>query len=201
VVSPFAYLLLAALKKQKLALSLQLKPVLFAALLNHFGQKGPAEIAPKRLFTYEQCTFIAQSEGIPFRMPQAHPFNPIRYLRLIVALGARQRVIDVVFDTLFNSGLDPEDDNTFQLLIDRLEVHDAAQLISSDAVKNQLRANTDAAIAAGVFGVPTIQIDERLFWGFDSLPMVKAYLAKDGSLETPAMQAARAVRLGAVGPS
>ena len=53
----------------------------------------------------------------------------------------------------------------------------------SEAVKLQLKAHTDEAIATGVFGVPTYEVDGKLFWGFDALPMLRAYLAGDAWFE------------------
>ena len=55
----------------------------------------------------------------------------------------------------------------------------------SDEVKAQLKAHTDEAIALGVFGVPTFAVDGRLFWGFDALPMLGAYLQGDPWFDGP----------------
>jgi DSBA-like thioredoxin domain len=49
-------------------------------------------------------------------------------------------------------------------------------LINADATKAKLRANSDAAVEAKLFGVPTLQIGDELFWGADALPMARAYL-------------------------
>eukprot|EP01035_Chromulina_nebulosa_P016141 gene16141-biopygen13757 len=43
--------------------------LLFAALLNHWGQKGPAEVPKKREWTYRWCTWWAQQQNIPFCIP------------------------------------------------------------------------------------------------------------------------------------
>ena len=51
------------------------------------------------------------------------------------------------------------------------------QPVAGDAVRQQLRANTDEALALGLFGVPSLVVDGRVFWGFDALPMVAAWLA------------------------
>jgi hypothetical protein len=40
----------------------------------------------------------------------------------------------------------------------------------------QLKADTDAAIAQGVFGVPSYAVDGKVFWGLDALPMLRDYL-------------------------
>jgi hypothetical protein len=53
-----------------------------------------------------------------------------------------------------------------------------------------LREGTAAAVAKGVFGVPTIEVDQRLFWGLDSLDMLGAYLRGDAWFDTPAWDAA-----------
>jgi 2-hydroxychromene-2-carboxylate isomerase len=77
-VSPYSYICLHRLKN----LDVVYKPVLFAGLLNHWGQKGPAEIPAKRQWTYRWCTWWAKELGISFRFPASHPFNPLQHLRL-----------------------------------------------------------------------------------------------------------------------
>ena len=70
------------------------KPVLFAGLLEHWGQKGPAEVPVKRRWTYRWCTWWARELGIPFRFPAAHPFNPLPHLRLALACGSKPDAVD-----------------------------------------------------------------------------------------------------------
>ena len=53
----------------------------------------------------------------------------------------------------------------------------------SAAVKTMLRSNTDQALAHGVFGVPAFCVDDKLFWGLDSLPMLRAWLQGDAWFE------------------
>lgn len=79
-VSPYSYLGLHRLKDVKPKINY--KPVLFAGLLKHWGQKGPAEIPAKRKWTYRSCDWQARKLGLPFRFPAAHPFNPLPHLRL-----------------------------------------------------------------------------------------------------------------------
>ncbi|KAG1239269.1 hypothetical protein G6F68_018674 [Rhizopus microsporus] len=56
------------------------------------------------------------------------------------------------------------------------------------AVKEQLRRNTEAAIAAGVFGVPTLAIDDELFWGNAAHPLMAAVPADPGLRLQPEWQ-------------
>jgi 2-hydroxychromene-2-carboxylate isomerase len=69
---------------------------------------------------------------------------------------------------------------------------------NGDAVRQALRDQTTAALARGIFGVPTIELDGRLFWGLDALPMLAACLRGDAWFDGPAWDAAAASRPGVV---
>ena len=84
-VSPFAYLQSEQLPTLAPRLAVRYRPVLFAGLLEAAGQKGPAEIATKRAFTYRFVVWQAKRLGIPLKFPPAHPFNPLPFLRLALA--------------------------------------------------------------------------------------------------------------------
>lgn len=197
VISPWACLMDHALRQEPLPIALERRPVLFAGLLNAFGHKGPAEIERKRRFTYELCTWTALQQGIPFLMPAAHPFNPLRYLRLILALGATPQVVSAVFDQLYTTGCDPDSKQAWQAMLDRLGVSETSLGLDAPEIKTRLKDNTASAAANGVFGVPTIIVGDRLFWGLDSLPMLRAYLRGDPGFDSAAMQAVASIRFGA----
>src|ERR1700689_1535739 len=106
VISPFAYLSFKELSRLPREIEVQFVPVLFAALLNHFGQVGNAEIEAKRQFTYRFVLWRAKSLGIAMRMPPTHPFNPLQALRLIIAAGSDRRAVATAFDAVFLHGRD-----------------------------------------------------------------------------------------------
>ena len=176
-VSPFAYLQLMQFKRLPDSLDIRYRPILFAALLGHWGQKGPAEIPAKRRHTYRQCQWRANRAGIPFRFPNVHPFNPLRALRLAIALGTEPAVIGAIFEFIFAEGRNVQDDDDWKLLVSRLELDDADTMVARQEVKDELRANTEEAISRGVFGVPTFSINGELFWGADQTDMLLDYLA------------------------
>jgi 2-hydroxychromene-2-carboxylate isomerase len=195
-ISPFAYLAWMRLAELPQDLEIRRRPVLLAGLLNHWGQKGPAEIAAKRLWTYRWCTWQAAQQAIPFRFPAAHPFNPLPYLRLAIAAGATQHAIHTIFQALWTSGADPADERLLEGLLASLNVT-RAQLTAPE-VKSALRLETQGAVERGVFGVPTLAIDDELFWGADALGFVKAYLADPGMLGASEMQRLATLPTGAV---
>lgn len=169
-VSPYAYLQWQRLKS--LDVAVRPVPILFAAVLDQLGHKGPAEIAAKRRFTYRYVQFEADRRGIPFRFPDAHPFNPLAALRLAVALEARPEAIDAIFAQVWGRGGSTED---FAELARGFGIDDVAAATARADVKSTLRANTEAAIARGVFGVPTLALGDELFWGDDATAMALAY--------------------------
>lgn len=175
VVSPYAYLQVERLDGLAADLDLVLRPVLFAGLLARWGQLGPAEIEPKRRFTYRHAIWLAERQGVPFRMPPGHPFNPLRLLRLAVALGDDLPAVRAVFRYVWAEGGDPHDERATGRLAERLGI-DPARIEDPD-VKATLRAHGERAVAAGVFGVPTLVTAGEPFWGQDAIEMVRATLA------------------------
>ena len=181
-VSPFSHICLYRLKE--LPAPPSFKPVLFAGLLNHWGQKGPAEIPAKRQWTYRWCTWWARELGIPFRFPKAHPFNPLHYLRLSIACGNRPDAVQRIFDFIWTSGEDAADPARFSALCEEVRV-DPARLAES---KDVLRKNTEEAAQRGVFGVPSFVVDGEVFWGADSIDFVKAFQADRSAVRNDEMR-------------
>jgi len=174
-VSPFAYLCLHRLKELPEDVKIDYRPVLFAGLLKHWGQRGPAELAPKRRYTYRWCHWWAQRLGIPFRFPAGHPFNPLHHLRLCIAAGATPEAIKRIFAAIWTDGGEATDPKRFDALCRELGVPEGT--LADVSVKDALRRNTEDALARGVFGVPTFEADGELFWGADAVDFLNAFLA------------------------
>ena len=167
--------------------------MLFAGLLNHWGQKGPAEIPAKRQWTYRWCTWWAGELGLPFRFPASHPFNPLQHLRLAIAAGCTAEAVRRIFDSIWVSGDDATDAARFSELCNELGV-DPARL---SEVKDILRKNTDDAAKRGVFGVPSFVVDGEVFWGADSIEFVNAFLAEPKVLRNDEMRRVDHLPVGA----
>ncbi|CAN5570191.1 2-hydroxychromene-2-carboxylate isomerase [soil metagenome] len=201
-ISPYAYLAFELLPEalRDLSYSLSYKPVLFGALLKHHGQLGPAEIAPKRDWTYRQVLWLAHSRGIPLQMPASHPFNPLPLLRLALACSPEAEpaspnryVCETIFRHVWFGGHEATDPTRLQALTGALAPQ---REVDGADVKAQLKRNTDEAMALGVFGVPAFVVDGKLFWGLDSLPMLRAYAQGDAWFDGPGWDAGASVREG-----
>ncbi|HUI62745.1 MAG TPA: 2-hydroxychromene-2-carboxylate isomerase [Steroidobacteraceae bacterium] len=194
-ISPYSYLAQQTLRQLPPGTPLQREPVLFAGMLNHWGQKGPAEIAPKRQWTYRSCLWLARKYGVPLRMPAAHPFNSLPYLRLAIAAGRSATAIETIFAALWTTGADPADPQLLAGLTRTLHV-EAAKL-ADPAVKNALREATQRAVEQGVFGVPSLVVRGQVFWGADSVDFAAAYLEDPAILENDEMRRADTLPVGA----
>jgi 2-hydroxychromene-2-carboxylate isomerase len=178
-ISPFAYLAFERLPQALEGLSIEVsyRPILFAGLLHHWGQKGPAEIEPKRAWTFRHVHWLADQQGTAIDTPAQHPFNPLALLRLLVWRG----------------GADANDPARLAALTQELAPPLAA---NDERVKQALKDATADALARGVFGVPTIEADGRLFWGLDALPMLADCLRGRPWFDGPAWGREGAPRAG-----
>lgn len=202
VISPYAYLAFEKLPQalEGLSYSVSYRPVVFGAILQHFGQLGPAEIAPKREWTYRQIQWLAHAQGVQLQMPARHPFNPIALLRLALACNTHgepgtcnRYVAETVLRHVWQGGMDAADAQRLEKLAAQLQ---PKRPIDDPSIKAQLKINTDAAISAGVFGVPMMEIDRRYFWGFDSLLMLRAYMGADAWFDSPEWSQAALLPIG-----
>ena len=199
-ISPYAWLAFEQLPKalQGISYSVTYKPLLFAGLLKYHGQLGPAEIAGKREWTYRQVMWLAQKQGITLQLPASHPFNPLALLRLAVACDARgtpnRYVCETIFRHVWQTGLEAADAQRVPALVEQLAPQ---RDVNSADVKAQLTAHSDAAIAQSVFGVPTMVVDGKLFWGLDALPMLRAFLLGEVWFDEPHWEAAAQMLSGA----
>ncbi|WP_296229051.1 2-hydroxychromene-2-carboxylate isomerase [Ralstonia sp. UBA689] len=184
LISPFAYLQLEQFDALPADIVIRPRPAVLGAILSHWGQKGPAEISPKRVFTYRHALFRAQQLGIPFRMPPAHPFNPIKALRLTIAMGGSLEAVRAVFRHIWRDGQDVSSPEGFAALCEAVGFPEGVTAVEQPAVKDALRQHTDAAIALGVFGVPTLAHNGELFWGEDATALFLQCLRSDW-LTTP----------------
>jgi 2-hydroxychromene-2-carboxylate isomerase len=127
-------------------------------------------------------------------MPARHPFNPLPLLRQALACSddgcINRYVAGTVLRHVWQGGHDALDaERLAALAADLAEQIRPGQDMHSEGPKALLRANTEAAQAVGVFGVPAFVVDGKVFWGLDSLPMLRAYLNGDAWFDGPGWNA------------
>ena len=193
-ISPFAYLQWARLGELPAGAEVRLQPVLLAGILNHWGQLGPAEIGAEAALHLPACRPGSRREpGCPSRCPPATlQFAAAAATRLGARPDARGRrpacSATCGWRGAFRSSPDPGP---------RCSRAWAGRRPGRATVKEQLRAATDAAIARGVFGVPTAALDGHLFWGYDATDMLLDYCRDPRLLDTARCAARPACRSAA----
>jgi len=192
-VSPFSYIALHRL--DEFSQTIVYRPVLFAGLLNHWGQKGPAEIPAKRRWTYRWCTWRAKELATPFRFPAEHPFTPLQHLRLAIACDCRPEAVKRIFDAVWTSGANANDEASLRALCRDLGVNPVS--LGADEIKTRLRKNTDEAAARGVFGVPSFVVNGEIFWGADAVDFARAFLEDVSVLRNDEMRRVDNLPVGA----
>ncbi len=199
-ISPFAYLAFERLPQvlEGLSVEVSYRPILFAGLLKHWGQKGPAEIEPKRAWTFRHVHWLAHTHGIPIETPAQHPFNPLALLRLLHACAPEgrtpnRRACEAVLRHVWRGGDDANEPARLAALTQELAPRFDA---NDDRVKQALKDATAQALTRGIFGVPTVDVDGRLFWGLDALSMLAGQLRGEPWFSGPAWDREGAPRIG-----
>jgi 2-hydroxychromene-2-carboxylate isomerase len=189
--SPYAYLAWLCLPEitDPRGVEIVPRPVLFAGLLNHWGQLGPAEIPPKAAHVSRDIRRFAGLRGLPLQSPRYHPFNPLPALRVSLAgvSGDNQKsAISAIFGAGWAEGCDLGDPADICAALNTAGLQGEALVAQTrnPGVKEQLRADTERAIDLGVFGIPTMVVDGELFWGLDQLHFLELYLDGDDPLKS-----------------
>jgi 2-hydroxychromene-2-carboxylate isomerase len=174
--SPYAYV--AAHRVERvLPVAPRWQPILFGAVLRATGREpwsyheGPARDVEMR-----GCVERAAALGLPLRWPRDWPKGTYSILVLRAALVAEEqgRLRDCSLEA-FRQGLGLGHDLTELSVVLEAAADaglDAAlvrERVELPEVKQRLREVTDAAVARGVVGIPTVAVGEELFWGDDRL--------------------------------
>jgi 2-hydroxychromene-2-carboxylate isomerase len=191
--SPNAYLAWTQLPKlaSRHGFTIEPMPILYAALLDANGQLGPGEQPTKGHWMSKNMLRKAALLGVPLNAPAFLPFNPLLALRvslLPLESETQHKLIDALLVAVWVRGLHVSEPAVVERVANELGLPGAALVAQAQTpeIKGQLRAQTDAAIAAGVFGVPAMMVGEELFWGYDDFPYLELFLSGQDPLDTQA---------------
>ena len=151
------------------------RPMLLGPIFAQQGWKdSPFNLYPmKGQYMVRDLERICGALDLPFKLPKPFPQNSLLCARIATALeGApRQKFAQAVYQIEFGEGRSIDDPLAAADALRRAGL-DAAVMekAQEDSVKNALRAATEEAQAAGVFGAPAfVTADGELFWGNDRL--------------------------------
>jgi 2-hydroxychromene-2-carboxylate isomerase len=185
-VSPYSYLALTHLAPfgERHGIEWDPAPVFYAALLDANHLVGPAETLAKRRYTLTDVLRAAELQGVPLVGPPAHPFRSLEALRVATVFAGHPRALELsvaLSAACWAEGRDLTDWGVLAEVVGRVgldggktEPEGLAIRASAPEVKRALQERTAAAIEAGVFGVPTFELDGELFWGHDRLDHLAA---------------------------
>lgn len=185
--SPFSYLAWRQLPSLS-GVEVELCPVPLGPLLNHWQIKGPGEVQPKREFLLKTLLRHTAREGIPFTTPKTHPFNSLYALRLAlreVAGPLQTQVVAALWEAGWVERIDMGDPEELMAALRKrsLPAEELYEKSFSREARQGLKQNLARAIEVGVFGVPSFVVDGELFWGYDSMPDLRAYLQGEDPLD------------------
>ena len=181
-VSPYAWLAFQQLPQtlEGLSVHVSYRPVLLGALLRHSSNPGPMEVPAKRLWIYRHAEWLGQHLGVPLQTPAPHPFNPLALLRLALHTSTdgsiNRYVAETVFRHVWEGGGNALDATRLQALQNTLAPQMNSAPDIAEQAKQWLRSNTETASALEMFGVPAFEVTGQVFWGLDSLPMLRDFL-------------------------
>ena len=184
--SPTTYLAWTQLEKIASAAGAQLNycPLLLGAVFQATGNSSPVTVPAKGRWMMADLTRYAQRYGVPFRFNPYFPINTLPLMRgaAAVQLHAPQQFgayLAAIFTALWVEGQNLGDLQTLAKVL-AAAGFDPEQVLAwtqEPAVKDQLRTTTEAAVAKGVFGAPSMFVGDQLFFGQDRLDFVIEALA------------------------
>ncbi len=173
--SPWAYLADALLPNALAGLSIELKPIYLRGLSSF--SSGMPYSSEKLIYIANDFVRCAQHHGVPQRPPAVFPVNGLHLLRAALAakkLGVFDQVHRAAFPAVWAQARDLKSapavlDWLAEIGQDRTAFE---REMSSDEIKERLKADTARAAERGVFGVPSFFVGDELFWGHDRLEYV-----------------------------
>jgi 2-hydroxychromene-2-carboxylate isomerase len=183
--SPTSYLAWTQLPKLAAECGAQLvwRPMLLGGVFKATGNASPVTVPAKGRWMFQDMGRWAQRHGVGLAMNPHFPINTLTLMRVAVGLQMRrpadfERYVDTVFRAMWEAPRNLGDAAVLSALLQSAGFDAEALLaLAGDAeVKARLAANTDEAVARGVFGAPTMFVGEQMFFGQDRLDFVREAL-------------------------
>lgn len=179
--SPYSYFAYHALPKiaRNKGATIVWTPVLLGGIFHATANHSPVEVPAKGKHLTVDLLRWAKHYGVGFTMNPHFPINTLALMRGAVAMQMRsdeefQRYLASIFSAMFEvpRNLNQPGEIAETLKSAGFDPAQVMELVSTPAVKEKLKANTEQAVARGVFGAPTFFVGTEMFWGQDRLVFV-----------------------------
>jgi 2-hydroxychromene-2-carboxylate isomerase len=154
-------------------------PILLGGVFKATGNASPATIPAKGRYMFEDLDRYAKRYGVPLKFNPHFPINTLMLMRAVMGMQLRhperfQAFIDCLFTALWVEGRSLDDPATVAAVLTQkgFDPNEVLALTADEEVKAALKDNTEKAVQRGVFGAPSMFIDNQLFFGQDRLDFV-----------------------------
>ena len=175
-VSPYSFLAHKEISKieKKNSIKIKYKPILLGGLHNLHGIKAPAFIPAKAKHMVRDCKLIAEKNKIRFKFNSYFPIRSLNLMRGVLVAeedNFKNYYIDNIFNSIWQDGLNMNDENIIQNVLKNLNVNPKTFLLrsTSSSIKDSLKKKTNEAYEKSIFGAPTFVSNNKIFWGQDRI--------------------------------
>jgi 2-hydroxychromene-2-carboxylate isomerase len=181
-VSPYSYLANSRVRKIGGA-NVVYRPMFLGGVMQATGNRPPGTLEIKGKYLRQDITRWAKHYGIAYNRNPKFPLDTLKALRLAIVAqheGFFDQIHEALFDASFVQQLDLDDDNVLAGIVNAVGRDEILILerIADPAIKDELKANTNEAIARGAFGAPTFFVGDEMFFGNDRFDFIKEVLSK-----------------------
>jgi 2-hydroxychromene-2-carboxylate isomerase len=183
--SPAAYLAWQRLPRicEAAGAALAYKPMLLGGVFQATGNQSPMSVPAKGRYLMADLERFAQRDRVPFRQNPFFPINTLTLMRAATGLQMRDAsrmapYVDAVYRAIWVDGKNMNDPAVVAAVLQEADFQPAEllALAGDPEVKERLKAQTQEAVARGVFGAPTFFVGGNMYWGQDRLDFVSQAL-------------------------
>ena len=179
--SPATYLAYTQLPKicEQTDSQLVYVPILLGGVFKATGNASPATVPAKGRYMFQDLDRYARRYGVPLKFNPHFPINTLMLMRAVTGIQLRHperfgAFIDCLFKALWVDGRSLDEPTTVAAVLSQnaFDPREVLALTCDEEIKSILKHNTEQAVQRGVFGAPSMFVDNQLFFGQDRLDFV-----------------------------
>jgi len=187
--SPTSYLAYAQMPgvAERTGAVIHYKPILLGGVFQATGNASPMDVPAKRQWMLQDMAFFARRYGVAFRHNPHFPINTLHLMRGAIHAQRQGFLIpysNAIFRAMWADGVDLSQPARIADVLDKAGIDAAAVMAATQdpAVKDALKAETEAAVKRGLFGAPVVFVGDEMFFGQDRVPYAEERLGGERRL-------------------